>query len=258
MFSKPYAIFFILLLLPSCSCNKMRDSVPQYLLIQALLEAPTLTLIKETLTCVTNKIIREELGLAEDNTYPFFMPKDRPYEQLTLYYIDKVDERNQTLILSAIDDLQKNTPVHTTVATLLPRVEFFGNQHDELVIMIGDPEGQLAALNHRITNLMHNLDNTYKQSHNIDLYDVIKSERFPFLPHISLGKIRLMAIGNHIKKASQVHKTLIHIKERIKKEAEKIIPTMLTADNQNISSNKIGLFDLKKQNMLKEYIVGDQ
>lgn len=253
MLPKLSAIFLILLLLPSCSCNRMRDPVPQYLLIQALLEVPTLTLIKETLTRIANKIIREELGLAQDNTYSFFLPKDRPYEQLTLYYIDKIDERNQTLILSALDDLQKNTPVHITEATLLPHVEFFGNQLNELVIMIGDRDGQLVALNHNITNLMHNLNNTYKKNHNADLYDIIKSERFPFLPHVSLGKIRLIAIGNHIKKASQIHKTLARIKERIKKEAVNIIHPMLTANNQNISSKTMGLFDLKKQSMIKEY-----
>lgn len=120
--------------------------------------------------------------------------------------------------------------------------------------MADDFGKELTFFNHEIKELMHHANNEYKCNHQVDLYDIAKSERFPFLPHIGLGRIRSMSIKQHIKDSSQVDKILEQIKQRIKKEALKIVKISLTTDNQKISFNRIGLFDLQKRDFIKEYV----
>ena len=107
MFHTFYIILFTILLLPSCSCNKKQNLIPHYLLIQALLDLSILTAIKETLTPIANTIISEELNVAKNNNFAFFLPKYHSYQQLTLYYIDKIYDNNQALVLSALKDFEQ-------------------------------------------------------------------------------------------------------------------------------------------------------
>lgn len=117
------ALLAFLLLFPGCF-NNQQNTAKHTLFIQALLNLSVLTSIKKALTPIANKIIREELNLAEDNNFAFFLPKDRLYQQLTLYYANNVYENGDTLIFSALEGFQNNKHLPLQQAVLSPKVEF--------------------------------------------------------------------------------------------------------------------------------------
>ncbi len=95
--------------------------------------------------------------------------------------------------------------------------------------------------------MAHQLNDTYKNQHDQDLYNIAKSERYPFTPHMGLGRIRLQSIKNNIKDASQIHDILERIKTEIKKVASKVLEKLLSLEGSQLTFKKFGVLDLQKQ-----------
>ncbi|MDP3889252.1 MAG: hypothetical protein Q8Q25_01760 [bacterium] len=140
--------------------------------------------------------------------------------------------------------------------SIKPEVDFFGEGHDELVVLINDPDGELSKLNKEIKGTAHQAHDDYKKIHHRDLYDIAKSERYPFLPHMGLGRIRSNSIKQHIKDKSLVNDTFERIKQRIKKAAQEVVKESIAASSSKLSFNKIGVLDLAKQTYIKEWVKG--
>lgn len=228
------------------------------LFIQALPNSPALKTIIESLSENINMIIKEEAGLDHNNNVDFFSPK--PVQKLTLYSTNDIHENGNKALFSALDTI--NIPDFTINSVSLgSAVEFFYGpfgEKDELVIMINDPHKELLHYNEIIKEAAHTANKQYKQLHNHSLYDVTKSERYPYLPHIGLGRIRSNSIKNNLKDPSQFTIIFERIQSRIKDAALESIEAVLNNNNNTLTCDTIGILDLNKHAYIKEYTLNTQ
>lgn len=241
-----------------CSAMNKNDNVQEVisrrtLFIQGVTDISVLTSIKSELTLAINKIIKEELGLNLDYNFDFFLPKN--WQRLTLYYLNDTDNEGVCLIDSAIQGiLQENEKSFVLQnVKLVSQVNFFGDHKDELVLMIDDPSKELSLLNQRIKITMHEANKKHMCKYNSELYDISHSEKFSYLPHIGLGRIRSTSIKQHIKDASQVDKIYAQITRRILDEASLIVKELLGKNNIKLVFKTLCIFDLELRTCTKEY-----
>jgi CubicO group peptidase (beta-lactamase class C family) len=209
------------------------------LLIQAISDSASLNAIRETVTSSINNIIKEELGLDKNFDFEFFIPKQ--LNRLTLYYVHDMHENGEKDLFSALTFL--NTLEALRAVAITQNIYFFGDKQDELVVIIDDPLQELASLNTEIKTRLHQLDS----------YNIAKSEQHPYLPHIGLGRIRFGSIKEHIKDTDQVNEIFDRIRERIIKLTQEVISKTVTGENDKLSFTKIGILDLQKKAYVKEY-----
>ncbi len=240
------------LFLPGC-INTPSEQINQKtrtLLVQAIPDSPIITAAIGKLTPKINIIIKKELGLDQKYDFAFFLPKKN--QKITLYCVNTINQKGEPAFLSALDKmvLMNMKPEHVIATS---NTQFFGNRQDELVIMIDDPERELSELNQQIKAMAHQLNDAYHKQHGHNLYNIEKSERFPFTPHMGLGRIRLQSIKNNIKNASQTNDILERIKTEIKKVASKVLEKLLSQESSQLSFNKFSVLDLQKRTYIKEW-----
>ncbi len=80
-----------------------------------------------------------------------------------------------------------------------------------------------------------------------------KSERFPFIPHMGIGRIRLQSIKNNIKNTSQINNISERIKTEMKNLSSKVLEKLLSQEGPDLTFNKFGVLDLQKQTYIKEW-----
>lgn len=241
---------WILLLLPACYSTKIEDSAmtQQTFFIQAISDTPIVNTIKKTVTSIADEIIKEELQLDKNYAFTFFLPKEM--QRITLYYMYDVYENGKATLFTAFDQIKWREPHNVLVA---PEVNFFGDQQDELVVMINDCSKELLHLNQEIKKIAHEANTEYKRAYNDDLFDKVHSEKFPFLPHMGLGRIRLHSIKQHIKDESQMSTIVDRIRQRIISITLKIVHELMADQNIKLSFNTISVFDFQKRAYIKEY-----
>lgn len=226
-----------------------QDTEQHTLYIQGSSNIPLITSIKEVLTPVINNIIKDELHLDTAYNFDFFLPKQ--WQRLTLYTLNNVNPTEINLIASTIKNIfskNKNNFLLKNV-TLMPQLNFYGDQQDELVLMINDPSKELSLLNYQIKTAMHQMS---KDAHTIDLYNISKSEKFPYAPHIGLGRIRSTSIKQHIKDPTQVGKIYTKLTQRIINESFPIIKELLH-NNASVSFNALCIFEVPSRTCVVEY-----
>jgi len=236
----------------ACQSKQQNDSIKQTLLVQALPDSLVLKSVIDAMPEVMNTIIKEELGLEKNYNFDFFLPKK--LLRLTLYYINDMNEDGENIVFSTLDAIEKNSQKYTAQQIAFgSQVDFFGDDKDELVIVINDPDKELSRINHAIKENLHQANKEYRRTQNHDLYDITTSERNPYLPHIGLGRIRYQSIRQHIKDASQVEDTLNRIRSRIKEASLRMLKERSALKDQKLPFNKIGILNLHKQTYIKEY-----
>lgn len=252
----------IFLLGSLCSCNYFSQKSPghaiphevkQTYFIQLQWVCPVIDQLREAIKPIANKIIQEELGGEKDAA--LFL--DKNHKALTFYYINDMDRRGEHLLISALDAMQESKKFFIPQKiTLGSSVDFFGEWHDELVVMVNDSEGALAMFNKEMKIMAHALNDAYKVSGGDDLFDVSKSEQFPFVPHIGLGRIRSNSIKELVKDPAQKDKVLDRIKERTKQETLRLIDKIITRENSKISFEKIDVVIFaSKRVLIKDYLL---
>jgi len=247
------ALLFSLFFLPGCSgdcLNNQQKVENTTYLVQAISEVPAITDAIKELTPLISNVIKQELQLDEAYDFAFFIPKK--LQRVSLYYLNDVNQKNITMIIDELDNLgiAKNASLEAGASTT-PR--FFGDQQDELVIMIDDISGNLAVLNQEIKQSMHTLNEVYYTQHDQDFYNISQSERFPFVPHMGLGRIRSQSIKNHMKDSSQAEDIFERIKTRIIQLTREKLEILFGRETLSISFEKMGLLDLKKRSYIKEW-----
>ncbi len=247
-------LLFSLLFLSGCSgdySNNQEKVENTTCLVQAISQAPAITDAIKELAPLINNVIKQELQLDEEYDFAFFIPKR--LQRVSLYYLNDVNPKNITMIIDELGNLgiARSAPLEAGASTT---PKFFGDQQDELVIMVDDINGTLAALNQKIKQSMHKLNEVYRKQHDQNLYNVAQSERFPFMPHMGLGRIRSQSIKNHIKDNSEIKDTFGRIKSRILLLTRQKVESLFSKGSLPISFEKIGLLDLKKQSYAKEWL----
>lgn len=227
-----------------------RTQSQDQLLMQAILDIPALDMINDAIYPAINALIKDELGLKSDYKFDFFVPKER--QRLTLYYLNDIAPQGINLAHSFIEKWVSEYKNDLTImsATLAPTVNFFGDHKDELVIMIDDQNGELAQLNQKIKEDMHQLNKEYQQANEADLYQISKSERFSYLPHIGLGRIRVTSIKKQIEVNIQsedmkkIDPVFDQIAEHIVTQAAAIVKKILDSQKGIVSFTKISCLQL--------------
>lgn len=225
------------------------------LLVQALPHSPALNSIIEQVSEKINFIVREELGLDQHHAADFFSPK--PILRLTFYYANDIQLDGINAFLDSLDKIRVSDFAINN-AFIEPSVEFFGgpfSYNDELVIMIADSNHELSQHNAMIKKTAHEANEQYKQIHNHNLYNIEKSERYPYHPHIGLGRLRSDSIKTQLKDPKQFPVIFERIQSRVKKITMECINTVLTQDNKKLMIDRIGILDLNKRTYIKEYVL---
>ncbi|MFC1842882.1 hypothetical protein ACFLYU_04455 [Candidatus Dependentiae bacterium] len=260
MRSKLYIVIGILFLLPSCFFNSKQKGAKHSFFIQATLDPAVIEGVQNKIQPLVDNIIKEELGIEQDKNFPIFFIKKR--YAVTVYYVRDLCDNNEPLrglmylfVEPALESLQK--PLAPKHATLTSNVKFFGEEKKGLfgatflVALINDPDKELSLLNKKMKKAMHHANKEYKRAYHIDLYDIAKSEKYPYLPHISLGHLRTNYIKFLVKDASKAEKVLGRIKQRIIKVASDVIANLASGDRK-LSFNKLAIYDAKKKKYIKE------
>lgn len=243
----------LLLFFPACVPNnpQLASQEKSTLLIQEISDSPLVSSLIKRITPIINDIIKQELGLDQEYDFEFFLPKE--LQRITLYYVNDIPQEVEMVLLRQLEKMKLHDQKVENVF-FTSKVEFFGNQHDELVVMINDSEEELLELNQKIKKSLQLANNEYEKINNQALYNIEKSEWYPFLPHMGLGRIRLQSIKNQIKDESQVMDILEQIKQKIKNVTVKIIKELLLP-NHTLSFYRIGVLDLQKRTYIKEWII---
>lgn len=220
--------------------------------VQLMCSCPGITKLREALPRVVNEILQQELS--SENPESLFLKKDRL--PLSVYYLNGMETQGEDVVVKALENAEKDLPFKAPQNLVIsPAVNFFGEWNDELVIMIDDVDKQLMGLNVLVKALMHSANEAYSKIHGGPLFDIAKSERFPFVPHIGLGRLRSNSIKQQVKDQSRADEVLERIKSRVRDATLKLLAEIVSQNDKTITCGKLVLFSLTKRAMLKEFLL---
>ncbi len=210
---------------------------------------PGIMQIREAVTPKINAIIKEELQVPDGVDFPdFIIPSwQRKASRLTLYYLNDLKKDNESYILDAFDQMQQQNrgiEIGDNLSIAAP-VNFFGDKKQYIVFTVSDPNGSLGALNKDIKEFARQAQAHYKEEKQQDLYDIGKSERFDYSPHIALGRFMPEYFSKFVDGLSEEkqfrggtleekEKNYLRVRERVKKEVFPIIYQMLKSVPTNL------------------------
>ncbi len=229
--------------------------------------------IREAVAPKIDAIIQEELQVPDGVEFPrFHVPSwQREASRLTLYYLNGLRKGAESYLIDVFDDMQKHNrgvEIAKDIAIASP-VNFFGNKQQYIVFSVDDPHGSLTALNKDIGDYARQAQAHYKEAHGQDLYDIEKSEKFTYSPHIALGRLQPEYFSKFVQGLPQEkqfrngtpeerEEIAQRIRERIKQEVFPLITQMLETVPTSLDINSFcmyGYSDDKKtwRICLKEY-----
>jgi hypothetical protein len=176
--------------------EQVSSSTDHTILIQGTLNIPVLTQLKSAIIPKINVIFEEAFDMDLVSGYKpgtcdyYFTPKKE--QLLTLYYVEDIaSDADAAMIMEESARIASNNQPACMLknTTLTYDVRFFGDEFDELVIMAHDQSHELATLNTLFKDAFHTLNNSNRARYNVE-----KSERHGYHPHVSLGKIDLARI----------------------------------------------------------------
>jgi len=230
------------------------EEVRHNLFIQGYLSSPLLQAITNQTGVIVNNIIKQELGLSSDFDFNFFLPKEK--QRLTLYGLNSADIGASTsLIYPVVDSFFEKNELNLKLkkVDLSSELNLFGEHQDELVIKVNDPDEELSSLNQILKDNMHQANLNYRLTHELDLYNIAKSEQFDYVPHIGLGRIRTTSIKQYIKDITQTTLVLDRINQRILQEVLVMILDQFTKHDTKLIFDSLCITDLQLKKSVKAY-----
>lgn len=251
----------LLLSLQGCSFNeKSQDNKDQHTyFIQTPIDAEFVSIIQNSMKPAIEKVLDEELNLKKDPNIPFFFFKKRA--AITIYYLNDMFVSAESILISAISDFKDlQAPKHVAFSS---KVDFFGEPKEDrmalidLVVKIEDPLKELSFLNQQVKKLVYTANAEYKKIYGVEMYDLAKSERHAYLPHLSIGHLRANYIKYLINDNAKAEKIIEKIKNKILKIATDTF-AKLTKNDKEIAFTKLSIFDLNKRIYIKDFVYGSE
>lgn len=246
--------FYLMSVLSSCSADLPKIVEQQSLIVQVPLENKVISTLQENLKPQIENIVREELvGHTLDKNYPLFFFKRR--QAITIYYLNDFNVNGRDMLFSGIDTLMKHAAPKDV--TLTSDLAFFGEDAGgphalvDLVMMIDDSKKELFVFNQEMKILAHKLNEDYKKIHERNMYDIAKSERFPYKPHLSLGHLRANYIKTLISDQTVAQQTIERIKKRIMQSVEQELKTLFATERRSVDIKSANIYDLKTRDYVK-------
>lgn len=247
-------IYFLLLLvfLPSCWFKKEAEE-KKIIAIQGISEMAIFDAIIKEVDTLVNNIVKRELGICVGKEQLFFIPKKR--QRLSLYYVQNILSSNTKLLTKELSSwiVKHKDQLLLHHCSLTPNVAFYGDHNDELVMIIDDPEHELSGLNGSLKAMMAMLQKQYVEKYNEDLYNTASSEKYPFSPHIGIGRLRIGSIMQELNDDEHARDKRDWIKAQIIKEVTSLVDTLLNKGNNKLTFGLITILDVKEQTYLNEY-----
>ena len=156
-------------------------------------------------------------------------------------------------MLSEISRAVPFTRINPQSVSITPDAQFFGDHQDELVVLINDPAKELLRYNNTIASASHAAHDAYKKQHNSDLYAIAKSERYPYLPHMGLGRLRIQAIKNLLKNDVDAPAIIERIKKRIEKEVSALLAQIVNDKNNTLYFKTISIAALPERAYIESF-----
>lgn len=249
-------VFLCAIMLPACKNNSKSSDVSD-MFIQINAPSSLHATILEEITPIINASIKQELGLDAGYDFEFFIPKQR--QVVTVYYLRDLQNDGIEQILTSLDQADKTTwrSLENQGIVLIPTVEFFAGpfgESDELVMMIRDQKVKLSALRTELKDILHAVNDRYNDTHTQNLYDVTKSEQYPYVPHMGLGRIRAKSIKEH----GKAKISLATIQERIKRDIMPVVERLCANINSELYIKALNVFDLPTKKILREYLLSSE
>lgn len=247
-------LFCLMYALSSCSADAPTIAEHQSLIVQLPLNNKVITTLQEHLKACIESIISEELaGHALDKKVPIFFFKRR--QAITIYYLNDCNTKGQSMIFSGADTLEKySTPKDVSLTSDL---SFFGEDAVgpqalvDLVMLINDPKKELTMLHNEMKKIAHTINEDYKKGYALNMYDITKSERFPYLPHLSLGHLRANYIKSLIPDQIIAQQIIERLKKRIMHAVENELKNLFALESRTIVITHVNIYDLKKRDYVK-------
>jgi hypothetical protein len=85
----------------------------------------------------------------------------------------------------------------------------------------------------------------------MDMYDIAKSERFPYMPHLALGHLRASHIKGLISDQAVAQQIIERIKKRILNAVEQELKKLFASENKTLLTSKVNVYDLKTRDYIK-------
>lgn len=199
--------------------------------------ADIITSLRSAIAPLINTIIQQELNLSEADKSPSF--KTPPHHNLTLYYVFDWLSQKDDLLTQAVDSAFAHKAI-SAFEVMLGQPAFFGMNNDEIVVKINDLEGFLSKIN---IDLKHALASSHA------LYNVKKSEYFPYVPHIALG--RLPANDKRYFSSDEGQNHLNNIKQRIEHEVFPVIVQKLKSVGKKLYVTALCIYDVQQKSKIK-------
>ncbi|KKP28268.1 MAG: hypothetical protein UR12_C0021G0009 [candidate division TM6 bacterium GW2011_GWF2_30_66] len=252
--NKKFLLLGCVTLLSGCIFNsRSHGKEKETLLIQVISNSKSVESIISESGKIINDIIKKELSLDQNDDFNFFLPKE--LQRITIYYLNEFNKSEEPVLFSSLDDI--------SLIAMLPKhifatadLQFFGDQQDELVFIVDDRNKELKNINLKIQKELNKLNDQYIKKEKTPLYSVQKSEKFPFLPHMGLGRIRLQSIKDRIKYIADETSTkniIDRIKKEIKEQISELVKKNLSKESELVV-NKISILRLNPSSKKHEYI----
>jgi len=154
-------------------------------------EHQTIRTIQEKITPIIDAIIHEELKKipgALKHDIPKFIRN--PKCHFTLFYLGHIEEKSEPVLVNSLKRMQASGVGNGQIRDIefSDQADFFGDTREELVIKIHDTHNDITKLHNDIRQAFIKANNTHK------LFSLKYSDRYQFIPHVTLGKI----LGNAI------------------------------------------------------------
>jgi len=238
MYYRIVSLLCVFVLLPGCFWyDQSATQKKEKMFVQLIAQSQEVDNAVQQLGKEANIQIKKILQLPEDFDFDFYLPKE--LQRVTVYYFYDVAPQAKNELLEALDRLLSQEKKPEAVA-LKNDVAFLGEENDELVLLIDDKESELSALNIQIKERTHAMNQAYEQEHSVPLYNVAKSEKFDFLPHMGLGRLRVRHIVKHVKDESQTEKILAQIRDAL---SERVRDVVRSLQGHLLPFDRIGVLD---------------
>lgn len=224
--------------------------------VQAPLALVPVKQLHDTMLSGVEEILIQELGTKEytENNQKWALFFFKPRQAITLYYLYDVREDGVNAILSAGDSV-KGVPAPQNVS-LTTNLQFFGDESSQVlepVVLIDDSKSELLGLHEKIKSAAHTISGEYQSKNVSALYDLAKSDRFAYKPHLSLGFLRHQAIKKLVKDPANAQEIVERIKKRILEVLSKELGKILAGAGAKITFDRVGVYDAQKKSFIKDW-----
>lgn len=202
-----------------------------------------------------NQIVAEVLGvqlsfLDQKLRDEAFQIKPRLWT--TILYVGDLPIEHEMTVVGIFQLMQQFRIIQHSITGIRAseRAAFFGRAQDEIVLLV-DHNNQLTQLHEAIKRFLRGINECYQSVHQQSFFKTETWDAFPFIPHVSLGRLRVHELIEFVEKNMpevDAKASVAKIKERI--EHEVFSQMVLDEQASLLPSSHLELFGRARRSIL--------